>query len=186
MNKEEKIEKLSYLFSDFHQLHRNYYQLWLDETFLHWDWWGSVTLAILPWLFWIFYRKKKSTHRLLYAGVSVMLISLCLDYLGVALGLWYYSGKESPTFPAWLPFNFCMLPVAIMFLIQTKPHIASWKKAIFFGVLTAYIGEPIFVWAGYYVLTGWKYICSLPIYALIYLFADWLTKRESFSDACCK
>jgi hypothetical protein len=57
------------------------------------------------------------------------------------------------------------------------------EKGIIIGALTAFIGEPIFVWAGYYVLTGWEYIYSLPIYAFIYILADWLTKRETFSDA---
>jgi hypothetical protein len=186
MDKTEKIDQVEVLFERFHQLHGEYGRLWLDETFLHWDWWGSAFLAVAPWIFWLFYRKKESTHRLLYAGVFVMLISLCLDYTGAALGLWYYSGKESPSFPAWLPFNFSMLPVCIMFLIQTKPHIAPWKKALFFGALTAYVGEPLFVWAGYYVLDEWRFTYSLPIYAMIFYFADWLTKRESFSDACCK
>ncbi|WP_077211979.1 CBO0543 family protein [Bacillus dakarensis] len=186
MDKEQKMENVEQLFHNFRELHTNYGELWLEYTFFHWDWWLSVLLSIGAWGFWIFYRKKESTHRLLYAGITVILISVCLDYIGVAMGLWYYTGKMTPTFPAWLPFNFCMLPVAIMFLIQTKPHIAPWKKGLFFGTLTSFAGEPIFVWAGYYVLTGWHYICSLPIYALIYIFADWLTKREAFSDACCK
>lgn len=183
MDKTEKMAQVREYFEEFHQLHESYGRLWLDETFLHLDWWGGTLLGLGAWIFWLFYRKKESTHRLLYAGVTVMLLSLCLDYIGAALGLWYYSGKESPSFPAWLPFNFCMLPVCIMFLIQTKPHIAAWKKGLFFGALTAYVGEPLFVWAGYYVLTGWKYTYSLPIYALIYIFAEWLTKRETFSDA---
>lgn len=29
-------------------------------------------------------------------------------------------------------------------LIQYKPHIAPWKKAIFFGAFTSFIGEPFF------------------------------------------
>jgi hypothetical protein len=186
MDKSEKIDRVGEFFERFQTLHEEYGRFWLEETFLHWDWWGSIFLGVAPWIFWIFYRKKESTHRLLYAGVFIMLISLILDYIGVALGLWYYSGKDTPSFPGWSPYNFCMLPVSIMFLIQTKPHIAAWKKGLFYGALTAYVGEPLFVWAGYYVMDGWKYTYSIPIYALIYLFADWLTKRDHFSDACCK
>lgn len=186
LEKSEKMEDVGRLFHQFHELHVEYAQLWADDTFLHWDWWISTALSLGAWGFWIFYRKKESTHRLLYAGVFVILISVFLDYIGVALGLWYYTGKLTPSFPAWLPFNFCMLPVSIMFLIQTKPHIAAWKKGLFFGALTAFVGEPIFSWAGYYVLTGWHYAYSVPIYALIFLFADWLTKRDAYSDACCK
>jgi hypothetical protein len=182
MDKEQKMEKVEELFNQFHHLHEEYGQLWMDETFLHWDWWLSVLLSVGAWSFWIFYRKKESTHRLLYAGLFAITISLCLDYIGVSLGLWYYSGKLTPSFPAWLPFNFCMLPVTIMYLIQTKPRIAPWKKGLFFGLLTSFVGEPIFVWAGFYVLTGWEYIYSVPIYALIFLICDWLTKRDSFEE----
>lgn len=178
----DKSSEIGTLFEQFHQLHESYSQLWVNETFLHWDWWIPIILSFGSWVFWFYYRKKESTHRLLYAGIFAILISLCLDYIGTSLGLWYYTGKLIPSFPAWLPFDICLLPVTIMFLIQTKPHIAPWKKGIFYGLLTAFVGEPLFVWAGFYVLTGWEYIYSAPIYAVIYLFCDWLTKRSSFHE----
>lgn len=186
MTKEEKMNPIQELYLKYAELHEKFAELWMDETLFHWDWWGGAILSIGAWTFWVFYRKKESTHRLLYAGVTVMLISLCLDYIGSSLGLWHYSGKLTPSFPAWLPFNFCMLPVTIMFLIQTKPHITAWKKGLLFGALTSFVGEPIFSYFGYYVPIHWEYICSFPIYSLIYLFADWLAKREAFSDSCCQ
>lgn len=182
MDKGQKIASVGKLFEKFQHLHMEYGQLWMDETFLHWDWWLSVLFSVGSWGFWIFYRKKESTHRLLYAGIFIIALSLCLDYIGTALGLWYYNGKLTPSFPAWLPYNLCMLPVSIMFLIQTKPHIAGWKKGIFYGLVTAFIGEPIFVWLGFYVMTGWHYIYSILPYALIYIFAEWLTKRDTFQN----
>ncbi|UOR13511.1 CBO0543 family protein [Halobacillus amylolyticus] len=183
MGKIESVENGVETYEQFHQLHEQYAQIWLDETFLHWDWWVAIILSVSTWSFWfLFYRKKESTDRLLYAGIAATLISLCFDYIGTSLGLWYYSGKLTPSFPAWFPFNFCLLPVTIMFLIQTKPHIAPWKKGIFYGLATSFIGEPLFVWAGYYVMTGWEYIYSVPIYTLVYLFCHWLTRRESFES----
>lgn len=181
MDKEEKIVAVGELYDRFQQLHEEFGRLWLEETFLHWDWWVAIGLSLGAWYIWIRYRKKESTHRLLYAGMTAILISLCFDYIGTACGLWYYNGKLTPSFPAWLPFNFCMMPVTIMYLIQTKPRIAPWKKGLFFGVATAYIGEPIFVWAGFYVMTGWHFYYSIPIYSLIYLFCDWLAKRDAYA-----
>ncbi|MFC0211614.1 CBO0543 family protein [Paenibacillus chartarius] len=180
MDKEHKMDAIGDLYERFHQLHEEFGRLWYEHTFLHWDWWISVVLSLGSWSLWIGYRKKNSTHRLLYAGIVAILLSVCLDYIGTSLGLWYYSGKLTPSFPAWLPFNFCMLPVTIMYLIQTKPHIAPWKKGLFYGLSTAFIGEPIFAWAGYYVLTGWQYYYSAPIYILLYVFCDWLTKRDTY------
>ncbi|TFJ92419.1 CBO0543 family protein [Lentibacillus salicampi] len=152
----------------------------MDYIFLHWDWWIAVLLSVVPWVFWIFYRKKESTHRLLYAGLFSVIIALSMDYIGTALGLWHYNKMVIPSFPAWSPYHFCLIPVTTMYLIQTKPHIAAWKKGIFYGLLTAFVGEPIFVWVGFYVMTGWTYVYSIPIYAVIYIFCDWLTKRKAF------
>lgn len=179
----EKVEergKLENLINQFQHLHAEYTKIWLDDVFLHLDWWISLIISVGTWIFWFFYRKKESTHRLLYAGAFAMLISVILCYIGSALGLWYYTGKLTPSIPAWFPYNLCLLPVSVMFLIQAKPHIASWKKGVFYGLLTAFVGEPFFVWTGYYVMTGWEYIYSVPIYAIIFIFCDWLTKRDSF------
>lgn len=180
MDKAQELQSLKTLYEQFQQLHKEYAEMWLNNVFLHWDWWVSLTISLGIWIFWAFYRKKESTHRLLYAGFFAMLISVTLDYIGASFGLWYYTGTLIPSFPAWFPFNFCLKPVTIMLLIQTKPHIVSWKKGILYGLLTAFVGEPIFVWTGYYVMTGWKYIYSAPIYALIFIFCDWLTKRDTF------
>lgn len=164
VDKTQQKQNLEKLHDQFQHLHDEYTEIWFNHIFLHWDWWISLILSLGTWLFWIYYRKKDSTHRLLYAGFFAMLISIILCYIGVTLDLWYYTGKLTPSFPAWFPYNFCLLPVTIMFLIQTKPHIAPWKKGIFYGLLTAFVGEPIFVWSGYYVMTRWEYLYSVPIW----------------------
>ncbi|ASK61918.1 hypothetical protein CFK37_06970 [Virgibacillus phasianinus] len=178
--KEEKIDQVGGLYEKFHQLHEEFGNLWQDETLLHWDWWIALLVSAGAWVLWIRYRKRDSTHRLLYAGLFSIIVSVCMDYIGVALGLWYYTGKPLPTFPAWAPFHFCMLPVAIMFFIQIKPHISPWIKGLLFGLITSFLAEPILVWTGYYVLTGWQYIYSVPIYVIIYVICDYLANRVTF------
>ncbi|WP_010531356.1 CBO0543 family protein [Lentibacillus jeotgali] len=180
MFKSQQTDTIDSYFDRFQQLHDEFTPYWMDHIFLHGGWWIAVLLTIAPWIFWLFYRKKDSTHRLLYAGLFSIIIGVSLDYIGIALDLWHYGSKVTPTFPAWSLYHFALLPVTIMFLIQTKPHIAAWKKGIFYGLLTGFIGEPIFVWAGYYVMTGWEYVYSIPIYTVIYIVCDWLTKREAF------
>ncbi|WP_100010165.1 CBO0543 family protein [Lentibacillus sediminis] len=180
MDKAQQMEVSEEFFDRFDQLHDEYTQFWLDHIFLHWEWWISVILTIGPWVFWFFYRKKESTHRLLYAGFFSIILALSMDYLGTSLGLWHYTGKTFPSFPAWSPYHMSLVPVTIMFLIQAKPHIAPWKKGVFYGLLTAFVGEPIFVWAGFYVMTEWTYIYSVPIYALIFVICDRLANSKSF------
>ncbi|AWI12610.1 hypothetical protein B4064_1171 [Caldibacillus thermoamylovorans] len=77
----EKVEergKLENLINQFQHLHAEYTKIWLDDVFLHLDWWISIIISVGTWIFWFFYRKKESTHRLLYAGAFAMLISVIL------------------------------------------------------------------------------------------------------------
>lgn len=69
LDKGEKKEIVGELFERFTQLHEEYVQLWVEHTFLHWDWWIALGLSLSSWTFWIFYHNKRSTQRLLYAGM---------------------------------------------------------------------------------------------------------------------
>jgi hypothetical protein len=154
--------------------------LWRDEVLFSWRWWLGVALTILAWLFWIKYHRKESRYRLLTAGFFVMVTSVSLDAIGVQLGLWSYRYEVLPFIPAYIPYDLALMPVVVMGLIQFKPHYSPIKKAILFGLLSAFIGEPIVVFTDIYKPQAWQYYYSAPIYFAIYLIAHWLTSRESF------
>jgi len=180
MDKREKIERVGEVYDMFQETHERFYDIWYEHTFLHWDWWISLGLGIGSWALWFWVRRRESTQRLLYAGTYMMLISLFLDYIGVAIGLWYYSGKLTPTMPAYLPFNFAALPVVTMLLLQWRPWINKHAKALFFGLFNGFVGEPLFVWAGFYVMTGWQYYYSVPIYYALYLVAHAIAHADAY------
>ncbi|MFV2049650.1 CBO0543 family protein [Metabacillus sp. YM-086] len=156
--------------------------LWQHEVVFSWRWWLGVILTILTWLIWIKYHKKNSRYRLLTAGLFVMLISVALDAIGVQLGLWSYRYEVLPFIPAYVPYDLALMPVVVMFLIQYKPHYSPVRKAIIFGLLTAFIGEPTVVFTDIYKPLKWQYIYSVPIYFAIFLIANWLTTRDSFEE----
>lgn len=56
------------------------FDLWKYEVLFSWRWWFGLTLFFLMWGIWIAFRKRESTHRLLYAGMFVMLVSIGFDY----------------------------------------------------------------------------------------------------------
>ena len=74
------------------------------------------------------------------------------------------------------------LPVTVMFLIQIKPKINPLIKAIIFGILTAFMGEPFFQWLDLYDPQDWKRIYSLPIYIVIYLIAHFISTRKNYAE----
>ncbi|WP_420871936.1 CBO0543 family protein [Cohnella rhizosphaerae] len=92
-----------------------------------------------------------------------------MDFVGTSYGLWYYTGKVIPTIPVFVPWDFCVLPVFIALLIEYKPHFSPLVKAMIFAGVSAFIGEPVFLWLGFYVMVNWNILISFPIYFLIYL-----------------
>ncbi len=127
-------------------------------------------------------RNKNSTDRILYVGFFVMSISLTLDILGDQFGYWHYRYNVIPIVPTYLPWDMTLMPLAIMFLIQVKPKINPYLKAILFALLTSYVAEPFIKWLMIYNPKEWKYSYSVPIQFIIYLVAHYLSRRNKFNE----
>jgi hypothetical protein len=155
--------------------------IWSEHVVFSGIWWLGVVLTILPWIIWFIYRKKNSSDRILYVGLFVAVISLCLDVIGDQLGLWHYRFVVIPFLPTYIPWDLTLMPITVMFLIQIKPKVNPLIKAVLFALSSSYIGEPIFNWLGVYVLDSWKYSYSVPIQFVIYLIAHHLSQRDNFS-----
>jgi len=180
MDQKDYIAKSDQLYDFIEKTHDKKIDVWLQNVVFTWQWWLGLSLTVLPWLFWIFLRKKRSTHRLLYAGFFAMFISSWFDFIGVALGLWHYNYDVLPMVPSYLPWDFALIPVNIMFMIQFKPNSNRYIKALIFAGGSAFIGEPIFTWLKTYNPEHWKFIYSFPILFVIYLIADFIAKRDEF------
>jgi hypothetical protein len=156
-------------------------QLRLKYELFSWRWWLQIVLFVGPWILWVKFRKKESSDRLLYAGFSVMISSAVLDTLGAAYGLWAYKWKLIPFYASLIPWDFSLIPVAVMFTLQLNPFkLNRYVQAVIFSAGSSFIIEPLFVLLDYYVPSNWKYIYSFPITIIIYLIADWISRREKF------
>lgn len=180
MNHEEKEKIVGELYKEVDKVNDKYFNFWKEHTLLHWDWWVSLGLTIIPWLIWWKYRDKENTARFMFSAFFIVIISSWLDFMGVVCGLWYYTGKIIPSIPSYIPWDFCLVPVTMTLLMQIRPEGSPLKKAVLYGVLAAFIGEPLFELIGFYTRLKWENIYSFPIYILIYLCADWVSKRKSF------
>jgi hypothetical protein len=177
MNTIDKMDKHAH---EIQEITNKVIDLWQQEVVFSWRWWFGVSLTILAWFIWIKYHKKESRYRLLVAGFFVTTVSISLDALGVQLGLWSYRYQVLPIIPAYLPYDLSLMPVVIMFLIQVKPSYSPVKKSFIFGVLTAFLGEPLIVLTDIYNTENWRYYYSVPIYIIIYLASHWLITRKQF------
>lgn len=156
-------------------------QIWIDYVLFSGLWWMGVGLSIIPWIIWFVFRKKESTDRLLYIAFYVMTISVVLDIIGDQIGLWHYRYHVIPVLPTYFPWDITLMPLSVILLLQVKPHVNTWFKAIFFALLASYVGEPIFDWLNVYEPKNWRYSYSVPIQIAIYMTAHYISKRDRFA-----
>lgn len=182
MDQKEYLKKAAKIYDLIEKAHDKKIEFWLEHVIFTWQWWLGIFLTVVPWILWFFFRKKESTYRLLLSGLFVILISSWLDFIGVDLGLWHYNYDVMPFLPSYLPWDFTLIPVIIMSLIQFKPDSNPFIKAFIFAVGSAFIGEPFFAWIKTYSPENWKYIYSCPFLFCIYLLGHFVSKRDKFAS----
>lgn len=160
-------------------LNKEKLDIWYEHSFLNWRWWLGIVFIIVPILIWIKCRDKKSADRLQYAGLFVALVSSYLDYVGIFLGLWRYDYEVIPFTANYFPTSFTILPISIMLLLQTKPHVNPFIKAVFFSV-SSLVALLIIQWIGLYQPLHWNYLYSMIIQFFLYLFAHVICTRRHF------
>lgn len=129
MKDNESLEKTKELYEQNSNTNMQYISLWTEEIIFSWRWWVSILFTLLPWILWGIFRKKESSARLIGVGFFTMFLTAWMDFIGVDFGLWYYPIDAIPFVPSYIPYDFCVLPVMVMFLIQYKPHISPFWKA---------------------------------------------------------
>lgn len=179
--KEEIIEILDKNQNEIEHLISEKIQLWNEYVLFSDLWWMGVGLSIIPWVIWFVFRKKDSTDRLLFIAFYIMAIALVSDVLGDQLGLWHYRYHVIPVLPTYFPWDVTLMPLSIIILLQVKPHVNPWLKAVFFSLVASYAAEPFFDWLGVYEPENWRYSYSVPLQIVVYMSAHYLSKRNKFA-----
>lgn len=145
-----------------------------------WQWWVSLGMIVVPWIIWAIFRNRENTARLFSAGLLVMVLSEILDTLGVSFGKWAYPVKVVPVATLNFSYRLSVLPVFVMLLLQYKPNFNPFLKAVFFGVLGAYVGIPVLAKIDLYKKIDWSFTYSFLILTSFYLIAHWFSHSKSF------
>jgi hypothetical protein len=182
LNKDQIITIFDMNESQIEELIRQKVNIWSQHVVFSGLWWMGVALTIIPWILWYIYRRKQSVDRMMYAGVSVMVVSIVLDLLGDQLGLWNYRFNVIPVLPTYVPWDLTLMPVSVMVLLQIKPKANPWVKAILFALVTSYLAEPFFTWLKVYNPVRWPFSYSVPIQVAIYMVAHYVSRRNKLSE----
>lgn len=153
----------------------------VNNAFLFtWQWWIALAMIIIPWVIWLVFRDRNSSARIFAAGLLLMVLSEVLDIVGVGLGKWAYPVKVIPIATVSFSFRLSLLPVFAMLLMQIKPKLNPFIKAMIFGVFGAYIGLPLLSVIDLYKKIDWSLHYSFIILTIMYLLAHWFSRRASF------
>ena len=173
------LSKSNSLYDKLYETNIEFNDFWKNNVLFTWRWWIAVSLIILPWIIWLFARKKESTDRLLYVGFFVAIFACALDDIGLKMNLWNYPVVVFPLMPEFITFDVCVLPVATMLFIQYFPKVNPYIKAIIYAFISSFIFEPLNVIFGLYVKRNWEYYYSFPIMIIIYLVANYIAFRRN-------
>ena len=175
------LNKSNSLYGKLYNTHIEFFDFWKSNILFTWRWWIAVSFIVLPWIIWLFIRKKESTDRLLYVAFFVIVFSSALDDIGLTMNLWNYPTIVFPLMPEFITFDVSVLPVATMVFIQYFPRANPYIKAIIYSVSSSFIFEPLNVKLGFYVKIRWEYYYSVPIMIFIYLVANYLASNDKFA-----
>ncbi len=138
------------------------YELLTPQAFL------LLAMLILPWFIWWPLVDKRRFLEIIIYGLFVCTVVTLLDEIGCQLNWWEYRYDIEPLFPRLIPMNFSMLPVGYMLIYQYFP---KWKSFItvnlIVSLLYTFVGEPVFVKTGIYVMFEWRHLYSFPIYIIL-------------------
>ncbi len=162
----------------YHQAFLEMAKIWRDYMLFGWRWWLDLALSILPWVLWFIVRDKKRTHNLLYAGLVILVLSSMSDMIGMSFGLWGYHSRVVPFFPAYVPWDFSVIPVTAMLFYQFLPKIKPFYKGLIFSAFGSFVVQPVFAWLGTYDPKVWRHYYSFPIVLIFYLIGYCFYKRS--------
>lgn len=177
--------RVTQLYRILHKTNQQMMHLWLHHTLFTWRWWLGVFFTIAPWILWRLVRPKERSYRLRYVMFFIIMIVSWLDFLGSSsLGLWHYNNEVLPFMPPYIPWDSSIIPVLIALFLEYKTNFNPVLKAVTFGGIFAYIGEPLFIALKMYDPDHWHHYYSFIIMIAIYLAAHKLSTGKNLSRKC--
>jgi hypothetical protein len=105
----------------------------------------------------------------------VIFFIIVLDELGDELTLWYYTVDIIFLFPPITAVDITSLPLLYMLMYQ---RFQSWKSfaaaSAVMSVVSCFILEQVFVWAGIYRMITWRSYYGLPFYFAIAILSKFI------------
>ncbi len=149
-------------------------EFWRQETLFTWRWWVLVLLFFAPWFVWCKVADKKRLLPLVLFLLFIMVLTMTVDEIFTCLPLRFYSHNLNPLLYRSISLDYAFIPILFTLIYQ---WFVTWNN--FFWAVTvlalfiSFIGEPLFMWLGFYVLIQWNYFYGVPVYLAAGLLSKW-------------
>ncbi|WP_188455720.1 CBO0543 family protein [Virgibacillus oceani] len=156
----------------------NQYKLdiWKEYVLFGWHWWLGVFVCLVSITLWIKYHNKNLKVKLLLAGLTAAILSAFLDTTYLFFGMFDYLYEVLPMASNYIPWNFFIIPVLIMFSIQLFPTINAYLKGIVLSLLVSFIGLPLLKFIGIFEIYNWQYVYSFVSMFVIFVLSYQMSK----------
>lgn len=151
--------------------------IWKEYVLFDWHWWFGVLVTFISIFLWIKFRDRATTANLLLAGFTSSILSALLDTTGNFFGWYDYRYDVIPMTPNYVPWDFFVLPVLVMFTIQFFPKVNVYIKGIILSALISFVGLPILNWMNIYKAMNWNYFYSFGLMYIIFILSYLMSSK---------
>jgi hypothetical protein len=159
------------------------YKHWIEIELFSFDWFFNIAVLLILYVLWIKLVDKKQITKLLLFGSLVAVCSAFIDIVAVTMGLWEYKVRLFPISPAPFPFDFTVIPILYMLVLQ---YTKTWRNYLIGSVLAS--GVFSFVISPIYAILGIKeyhkfnhfyiFILLLVVTTIIKAIYNWILNIE--------
>lgn len=157
-------------------VHQYKLDIWKEYVLFDWHWWFAVLFSIIPITLWIKYHNKSLTVKLLLAGLTSVVLSVFLDTTFIFFGMYDYHYEFLPMASNYIPWNFFIIPVLIMFTIQFFYKFNVYLKGVILSLFVSFIGLPLLKIIGIFYMNDWHYFYSFVALYIIFVLSYQMSK----------
>lgn len=136
-----------------YELHMEYwgqlYKHWVSEEVLSFAWFFNIAFLLVFYVVWIKLVDKRRLRDLLLFGSLIAVVATFLDIVAVTIGLWEYKVRLFPLGTAPFPFDFTIIPILYMLVLQ---YTSTWRSyltgSLLASSLIAFAIIPVYVLLG--------------------------------------
>ena len=168
-----------------YSLHMEYwaksYQHWISKEVFSFAWYFNIAFLLILYVVWIKLVDKKQLRNFLLFGSFIAVTAIFIDIIAITTGLWEYKVRLFPISPAPFPFDFTVVPILYMFVLQ---YTSSWRSYLIGSLLASgvfsFIVTPIYVYLGikeYHKFNNvYMFFLIFVVTIIIKVIYDWVAK----------